>query len=173
MMPSQDVKMYLVEKFKWRYHLLHTLGYVLNWCCDECVFPCVCVEWMYPIDSVHRNCEAFGSVHTVRYKEYKGIFAFRKISNDIEGPEGKNRMGLIQIEWKGVNGCLLQLFDWKWFFFLSAMNIDGSSISNDTTPHWTGTKEYWTWEWDKRQKRHMPENRSAKNNMRWESTWTE
>lgn len=109
--------MYLVEKFKWRYHLLHTLGYVLNWCCDECVFPCVCVEWMYPIDSVHRNCEAFGSVHTARYKEYLKVFLLLEKFQTIERPEGKNRMRLIQIEWKGVNGCLLQLFDWKWFFF--------------------------------------------------------
>lgn len=160
MMPSQDVKMYLVEKFKWRYHLLHTLGYVSN---GWVFFP---LRVCYPIDSVHRNCEAFGSVHTARYKEYLKVFLLLEKFQTIERPEGKNRMRLIQIEWKGVNGCLLQLFDWKWSFFLSAMNIDGSSISHDTTPHWTGTKEYWKWEWDKRQNRHMLENRSAKNNMR-------
>lgn len=62
---------------------------------DECVFS---LRVCYPIDSVHRNCEAFGSVHTARYKEYLKVFLLLEKFQTIERPEGKNRMRLIQIE---------------------------------------------------------------------------
>lgn len=132
MMPSTGWKnVFSVQKFGTEHHLLHTLGYVLNWCSDEFFFLLLCAQKQF-----HSKAFTFCRIHGVHSwaqthtrTACSNWYSLRFFTSKkfMQSMREKNSNRLIQKEWKGVNGCLLQSFDWKCF------RIDGSSISHDST----------------------------------------